>query len=61
MIEAKMTQTKQSRDAEIIEYIEMAQSRLRAAMMGDEPCKQCVDLAASYLQEAVAIIIEQTK
>lgn len=37
---------------EAVEHIEMAQSRLRAAMMGDEPCKPCIDLAASYLQEA---------
>jgi hypothetical protein len=48
--------TNASRDAKILEYIEMAQSRLRAAMMGDEPCKPCIDLAASYLQEATTAL-----
>lgn len=41
---------------DLLEYIEMAQSRLRAAMMGDEPCKPCIDLAASYLTEATVLI-----
>lgn len=45
-----------ARDAKILEYIEMAQSRLRAAMMGEEPCKPCIDLAASYLQEAATAL-----
>jgi hypothetical protein len=41
---------------EALENIQMAQSRLRAAMMGDEPCKPCIDLAASYLEEATKAI-----
>lgn len=36
------------------EAIEMAENRLECALYGEEPvCKHCVELAQSYLQEAL--------
>lgn len=36
------------------ESIAMAANRLESALLGDEPCKHCVELALSYL------VLEQT-
>lgn len=56
LVEAAIAGKSADEVRQAVEHIEMAQSRLRAAMMGDEPCKPCIDLAASYLQEATAAL-----
>lgn len=40
--------------AELREAIVMAENRLEAALIGDDVCKDCVELARSYLTDALA-------
>jgi hypothetical protein len=40
--------------AQLREAIVMAENRLEAALLDDEVCKHCVEVARSYLQEALA-------
>lgn len=43
-------------DWSALEWLEMAENRLECALMGDEVCKECVDVALSYVKEAAALV-----
>lgn len=42
-----------AREKRLHEAIAMAENRLEAALLGDEVCKGCVEVAQSYLQDAL--------
>lgn len=52
----------QAENARMREAIEMAENRLECALYGENPvCKHCVDLAQSYLQEALAPVADEAE